>query len=444
MRFRHADAVAPPPPMSSAAQAEPAPPRRRRVVVGTAGHIDHGKTQLIRALTGTDCDRWAEEKERGITIDIGFAHLVEGDLQVGFVDVPGHERFLHNALAGLGGIRIAMLVVAASEGVMPQTREHLAICSLLEIPSAIVALTKVDLVTDDLAELAELEVGELLESTPFAGAPIVRVSSQTGEGVEALRAALVNMADGHEIAVEPGSLARLPIDRAFHLPGLGVLVTGTLISGTIEPRQDLELLPAGRSARVRGVQVHGEARDRASAGERTSLQLGGVELVELHRGMQIVTPGAFSPSGHFGASFTLLGDAPEPLTESVEIRIHLYSGEVLGAASPPGSAGPGARRHGAGGAAALRAHGGRAWGPLHRPPTQSRPHPRRGADPRPAVAPAPGGCPLHRPPIPGVGSPRGPGALGCLRAGEGNRRGRPGPSGGKRRGDGGAGPRNHD
>src|SRR5688500_18259096 len=204
----------------------------RRAIVGTAGHIDHGKTRLIEALTGIDCDRLAEEKARGITIDLGFAWLQEGDLQLGFVDVPGHERFLHNALAGLGGIRLMLLVVAADEGVKPQTREHVAICSLLGIPAAVVALTKRDLVSDDLLALAQLEVEELLQETPFAGAPVVAVSAASGEGVAELRQRLVER--GSELATradaQPGGAAqrpaRLPIDRAFHLKGLGVVVTG--------------------------------------------------------------------------------------------------------------------------------------------------------------------------------------------------------------------------
>src|SRR5215467_6214467 len=193
----------------------------RRVIVGTAGHIDHGKTSLVLALTGIDCDRWAEEKARGITIDLGFAHRTEGDLQVGFIDVPGHERFLHNALAGLGGIRILLLVVAADEGVKPQTREHLAVCSQLGIPAGLVALTKADLVAPDLLELAHLEVDELLAATPFAGAEVVAVSSTTGAGVAEIKAALFALAARHAVAAEEGVPARLPLDRAFHLRGLG-------------------------------------------------------------------------------------------------------------------------------------------------------------------------------------------------------------------------------
>src|SRR5581483_280264 len=183
----------------------------RRVIVGTAGHIDHGKTRLIEALTGIDCDHLAEEKARGITIDLGFAWLVEGGLQIGFVDVPGHERFLHNALAGMGGIRLVLLVVAADEGVKPQTREHVAICALLGIPSAVVALTKRDLVSDDLLGLAQLEVEELLQATPFAGAPIVPVSATTGAGIDELRATLLARAAAVAVPADAALPARLPI-----------------------------------------------------------------------------------------------------------------------------------------------------------------------------------------------------------------------------------------
>src|SRR5436305_15247794 len=203
----------------------------RRVIVGTAGHIDHGKTSLVRALTGIDCDRWAEEKARGITIDLGFAHFVRqdadgNDLQVGFIDVPGHERFLHNALAGLGGMRVMLLVVAADEGGKPQTREHLAVCSLLGIPAGLVALTKSDLVAPDLLELAQLEVEELLAGTPFAGSPILAVSSVTGAGVPELERTLLDLAARHAAPPDTDRPARLPVDRAFHLKRLAVVVTG--------------------------------------------------------------------------------------------------------------------------------------------------------------------------------------------------------------------------
>jgi selenocysteine-specific elongation factor len=308
----------------------------RRVVVGTAGHIDHGKTRLVLALTGIDCDRLAEEKRRGITIDLGFAHLLEGDLQLGFVDVPGHERFLHNALAGLGGIRVVLLVVAADEGVKPQTREHLAICSLLAIPAAIVALTKLDLVEPELAELAALEVAELLAGTPFAGAEIVPVSATTGEGIAALRAKLLELAGRHAVPEEHNRPARLPVDRAFLLKGLGLVATGTLAAGAIAPGDELEVLPGGGSVRVRDVQVHGEARPLALAGERTSLRLTGADSSEVRRGIQLATAGTLAATRSLLARFTLLPEAPRALGGSLPVRLHLYASEVVGRARPAG------------------------------------------------------------------------------------------------------------
>jgi selenocysteine-specific elongation factor len=319
----------------------------RRAIVGTAGHIDHGKTSLVLALTGIDCDRWAEEKARGITIDLGFAWLFEGDLQIGFVDVPGHERFLHNALAGLGGIRVMLLVVAADEGVKPQTREHLAVCSLLGIPAALIALTKVDLVAPDLLELAQLEVEELLTGTPFAGAPVLPVSSTTGQGLPELKSTLVDLASRHAMPDQANRPARLPVDRAFHLKGLGVVVTGTLSSGIIRPGDTLETLPKGDKVRVRSIQVHGQPREQAEAGERTSLQLTGVALEDLTRGLQIGTPEAFESTTSLLGRFTLLADAPAPLRGFVPVRLHLYASEVIGRMRPlaegglaPGETGP--------------------------------------------------------------------------------------------------------
>jgi selenocysteine-specific elongation factor len=332
------------------------PTQVRRVVVGTAGHIDHGKTRLVEALTGIDCDRWAEEKERGITIDLGFAHLERQldsseTLQVGFVDVPGHERFLHNALAGLGGVRVMLLVVAADEGVKPQTREHLAICSLLGIPAALVALTKVDLVESDLVELARLEVEELLEPTPFAGAPVVPVSSSTGRGVPELAERLVALAAEHALPGESEASAlpaRLPIDRAFHLKGLGVVVTGTLAAGRIAVGDALEVLPApGRAApaqvRVRSIQVHGETRQESVAGERSALQLAGAELATVARGRQAVAPGRYQATRRLLVELRVLPEAPAALRGSTQVRVHLLSSEVLGRLRPlPGPLEPGA------------------------------------------------------------------------------------------------------
>jgi len=309
-----------------------------RLLVGTAGHIDHGKTRLVQALTGIDCDRLAEEKARGITIDIGFAHFEQvdpqrGDVQIGFVDVPGHERFLHNALAGLGGIRAMLLVVAADEGVKPQTREHLAICALLGIPHGVVALTKTDLAAPDLVELAEIEVAELLEETPFRGAPIFRVASPTGAGIVALRAHLVELAR-QVSAPAVDRPARLPVDRAFHLKGLGVVATGTLAAGALRPGDALELLPSGKALRVRSVQVHGHTVERAVAGERVALQLAGAELAEIERGMTLGEPGAFAARGRWCARVELLADAPAPLRGAVPLRLHLYSAETMATLRP--------------------------------------------------------------------------------------------------------------
>jgi selenocysteine-specific elongation factor len=306
----------------------------RRVIIGTAGHIDHGKTRLVEALTGIDCDRWAEEKQRGITIDLGFAHLERDDLQIGFVDVPGHERFLHNALAGLGGIRIMLLVVAADEGVKPQTREHLAICGLLGIPAGLVVLTKTDLVTDDLLELARLEVEELLAESPFANAPVLAASSASGDGIAELETALLELADRHAAEAVPDRPTRLPIDRAFHLKGLGVVVTGTLASGSVSPGDELAVLPAGGQARVRGVQVHGASREVAESGERTALQLGGATLDELERGQQLVREEAFEATTTLAARCRLLPEAPKPIRGSTSVRLHLYSAEVVGRLRP--------------------------------------------------------------------------------------------------------------
>ncbi|MEE2775951.1 MAG: selenocysteine-specific translation elongation factor [Acidobacteriota bacterium] len=324
----------------SSAQSGASSDERHRVIVGTAGHIDHGKTSLVEALTGIDCDRWVEEKDRGITIDLGFAHLVddvgpEGRLQIGFVDVPGHERFVHNALAGLGGIDLMMLVVAADEGIMPQTREHLDICRLLGIRGGLVALTKIDLVDDDMRELAELELTEALEPTAFGGCPILPVSSTTGEGLEGLRAVLLEHAHALESRSEVLELpARLPIDRAFHLRGLGVLVTGTLAAGALELRGEPELSPGHKKVRIRSIQVHGEDRGGALAGERTALQLSGATLDDVPRGTQMIAEGGYTTTVSLLARMTLLDSAPDSFRGFREVRFHLYASEVLGRLRP--------------------------------------------------------------------------------------------------------------
>lgn len=306
-----------------------------RFVVGTAGHVDHGKTRLVQALTGVDCDRWEEEKQRGITIDLGFASMVEDGWQIGFVDVPGHERFVHNALAGLGGIQMMVLVVAADEGVMPQTLEHLAICSLLRIPAGLAVLSKTDLVSPDLVELAELELEEALAGTPFAGAPIMPVSAQTGEGLDRLRTALVELARSAAPIDRYRSLpARLPIDRAFHLRGLGVLVTGTLARGTVNVGDELDILPAAGRARVRSIEVHGDRRQQAEAGERTSLQLVGVDLEQVARGHELTAPGVYRATTSLLVRCRLLATAPEALDGSSPVRLHVNAAQRIGKLRP--------------------------------------------------------------------------------------------------------------
>ena len=316
----------------------------KRCVVGTAGHVDHGKTRLVQALTGVDCDRWEEEKRRGITIDLGFASMIEDGWQIGFVDVPGHERFVRNALAGLGGIQMMALVVAADEGVMPQTMEHLAICSLLRIPAGVAVLSKTDLVPPDLLELAQMELEETLADTPFAEAPILPVSSETGAGLERLRETLVRLA-GQAAPIDRHSRlpARLPIDRAFHLKGLGVLVTGTLARGTIATGDELDVLPSGARARVRSIEVHGEGRERAEAGERTSLQLSGLGLEDVARGHELTAPGVYRTTSSLLVSCRLLPSAPEAIQGSCSVRLHVGAAQRVGKLRPlvPGRLEPG-------------------------------------------------------------------------------------------------------
>ncbi len=320
------------------------------VLVGTAGHVDHGKTALIRALTGIDCDRLEEEKRRGITLDLGFAHLspagaegtaAAGAIELSFIDVPGHERFLHNALAGLGGVRLLLLVVAADEGIKPQTREHLEIAELLELPGLVVALNKIDSVDAETVELAELELAELLDGTRFSGAPILPVSALTGEGVPALRAALERAAGALALSCRARDFARLPVDRAFLVKGQGVVVTGTLISGTVAAGDALELLPARLPVRVRAVQVHGRPQS-ATAGERAALQLAGVDLPALARGMEIAAPGALRATRRLLVRWRMLASSPVALAgplEPIAVRVHLYSSETVGSARPLAEAG---------------------------------------------------------------------------------------------------------
>ena len=300
----------------------------RHVVIGTAGHIDHGKSALVRALTGTDPDRLKEEKERGITIDLGFAHWRDGDIQLAFVDVPGHERFVKNMLAGASGIDGVLLVIAADESVMPQTREHFDICCLLGVTSGIVALTKTDTVDRETVELVELETADLLAGTPLEGMPVVPVSARTGEGVDELRRALLAMAGRCGVRTSAGA-ARLPIDRAFTVRGFGTVVTGTLVSGQVAVDDTLTVLPAGVDVKVRGLQVHGAIQSRAVAGQRVAANFSGAGVSRVLRGETAVTPGSFEATECVDAVLDLLPSARR-LRHGSRVRFHYGTCEVLG------------------------------------------------------------------------------------------------------------------
>ena len=264
----------------------------KSIVVGTAGHIDHGKSALVLALTGTDPDRLKEEKARGITIDLGFAHREIDGINFAFVDVPGHERFVKNMLAGVGGIDLVVLVVAADESVKPQTREHFDICRLLRVRAGLVALTKSDLVDADTLEVARLEIRELVAGSFLEGAPIVPVSARTGAGLDVLRATLAEVSRRTlDRAVQ--SVTRLPFDRVFSMKGFGTVVTGTLVSGRLGTDDELVAAPGTRRVKVRGLQVHGRREAEAIAGQRTAVNLAGVEVSDLQRGQAHVTPDAF-------------------------------------------------------------------------------------------------------------------------------------------------------
>ncbi len=295
-------------------------------IVGTAGHIDHGKSALVRALTGVDPDRLQEEKERGITIDLGFADARIRELHVGFIDVPGHERFVKNMLAGVGGIDAVLMVVAADESIMPQTREHLAIIRLLGIKAGVVALTKCDLVDDEMAELVGLEVEDLLAGTDLEGAPIVRTSTVSGAGMDALQDELQRVLSSTTARPTEGVL-RLPIDRIFTMTGFGTVVTGTLIAGSVAIGDQVEALPSGRAITVRGVQVHGVDQNRAVAGQRTALNLQGVQVEELARGMVLAKPGTLQPSHMIDARLQVL-DGFE-IKHLQRLRFHHGAAEVL-------------------------------------------------------------------------------------------------------------------
>jgi selenocysteine-specific elongation factor len=302
------------------------------IIIGTAGHIDHGKTALVKALTGIDADRLAEEKRRGITIDLGFAHMAlptqDGTLQIGFVDVPGHERFVRNMLAGVGGIDLVLLVIAADESIKPQTREHFDILQLLGVHRGITVLTKSDAVDPETLDVVRLEVEQFLRGTFLEHAAIVPVSSLIGTGLDDLKRAIA--AAAAEIPPRDAqALARLPIDRVFTMKGFGTVVTGTLISGTIRREDELEVYPAGRKVRVRGVQIHGKAADAAVAGQRTALNLAGASTEELSRGMMLAPVSCFETTRRVDVRMTLLASAPRPVRNRSRVHFHCNTIEAV-------------------------------------------------------------------------------------------------------------------
>jgi selenocysteine-specific elongation factor len=299
------------------------------LIVGTAGHIDHGKSALVRALTGTDPDRLPEEKRRGITIDLGFADLELDDLRIGFVDVPGHERFVKNMLAGAHGIDLLALVIAADEGVMPQTREHFDICRLLGVSNGLVVITKTDLVDEEMLALVEDDAHELIAGSFLENAPLVSVSSRTGAGMDQLKSRLVELGK----RVPPRSkdfTTRLPIDRAFSMKGFGAVVTGTLISGQIKEGDELELLPLKVNVRVRGLQVHNKSVTEAHAGQRTAVNLAGIDTAQIERGMVLAPPGRLRPTQIIDVWIDVLPGASRPVRSRSRVRFHIGATEVLG------------------------------------------------------------------------------------------------------------------
>lgn len=311
-------------------------PGMKSIIVGTAGHIDHGKTALVKALTGIDADRLEEEKRRGITIDLGFAHMelqASGSetLQLGFVDVPGHERFVRNMLAGVGGVDLVLLVIAADESIKPQTREHFEILQLLGVRRGITVLTKSDKVDSETLDVVKLEVEEFLRGTFLEPpkAPIIAVSSLTGAGLEGLKRAMALAAN--DVAPRDSEApARLPIDRVFTMKGFGTVVTGTLIAGTIRRDDELEVLPDGNKVRVRGVQVHGKTEDAGIAGQRTALNIAGASMEDLSRGMMLAPVETFGASRTVDVHLRLLRSAPRALKDRARVHFHAYAMEAVG------------------------------------------------------------------------------------------------------------------
>ena len=300
----------------------------KHLILGTAGHIDHGKTSLVKALTGIDTDRLKEEKARGITIELGFAHLdLPGGFELGIVDVPGHERFVRSMVAGVGGMDLVMLVIAADEGVMPQTREHLDICQLLGVKKGLVALTKIDMVDPDWLGLVTEEVRDYLAGSFLEAAPIVPISSRTGEGIDRLKDELARLAGEVEEKKGEGAF-RLPVDRVFTITGFGTVVTGTLLSGEIGVGDEVEVLPAALPCRVRGIQTHGRKAEKGLAGQRVAVNLQGVEHTEVVRGDIVAPRGVYRPTRIVDARLNYLATAPRELKHRSTLRLHSATYEV--------------------------------------------------------------------------------------------------------------------
>ena len=295
----------------------------KHVILGTAGHIDHGKTSLVKALTGVDTDRLKEEKERGITIELGFTFLdLPSGIRLGIIDVPGHEKFVKHMVGGVWGIDLVALVIAADEGVMPQTREHLDICKLLGVKKGLIVLTKIDLVDEDLLELVKEEVSEIVQDTFLRGAPILSVSSVTGQGIPQLASTLDHLSQ--EIEGRPADgLFRLPIDRVFTMKGFGTIVTGTMISGSLSLGETVQILPSGTEGKVRNLQVYNRSVERAVAGERTAVNLQGIETSAIERGDVLIRPNTLRPTQLIEAYLEYLSDAPRPLKHRTKARFHI-------------------------------------------------------------------------------------------------------------------------
>ena len=304
----------------------------KRVVLGTAGHIDHGKTTLIKALTGVDCDRLKEEKERGITIELGFTSMVlPSGLRISIVDVPGHEKFVRHMVAGATGIDLVVLIIAADEGIMPQTQEHLDICKLLRVKKGLVALTKIDLAEGDWLDLVKEEIREFVKGTFLEGAAILPISSTTGAGIPDLVSELDRLAQAVEERSSEG-LFRLPIDRVFTMKGFGTVITGTIIAGKISVGDSVEVIPKGLESKVRGIQAHGEAVESATAGLRVGINLQGLEKAVIDRGNVIVRAQSLKPTSLLDVILHLLPSAAKPLKNRARVRVHVGTVEVLGRA----------------------------------------------------------------------------------------------------------------